>query len=70
MADDKLNELNKIKEEISKRLIADYRVSKGKLIDFANTDYGLSGIYLVKSASHELTATAEIVDISIEKYDN
>lgn len=70
LANDKLNELNKIKEEISKRLIADHRVSKGKLIDFTNTDYGLSGIYLVKSANHELTATAELVDVSLEKLTN
>lgn len=68
LAKTKLTELNKIKTEISKTLIADYRVSKGKLIDFTNTDYGLTGIYLVKSASHEITAQKETVSVSIEKY--
>lgn len=70
LANAKLNELNKVKTEISKSLIADYRVSKGKLIDFTNTDYGLNGIYLVKTADHEITATAETVKVSIEKRDN
>ena len=49
-------------------MIADYRVSKGKLIDFTNVDYGLTGIYLVKSASHEITAQKETVNVSIEKW--
>ena len=68
LANDKLKELNKIKEEINLSLIADSRVSKGKLIDFTNGDYGLTGIYLVTSASHEITAQKETVSVSIEKY--
>lgn len=68
LAKTKLTELNKIKTEISKTLIADHRVSKGKLIDFTNADYGLTGIYLVKSANHEITAQKETVSVSIEKY--
>lgn len=67
LAKTKLAELNKTKEDITLSLLADYRVSKGKLIDFKNTDYGLSGIYLVKTTTHELTATGEIVSVSIEK---
>lgn len=70
LAKTKLTELNKIKTEISKTLIADYRVSKGKLINFTNADYGLTGIYLVKSASHEITAQKETVNVSIEKWKN
>jgi len=68
LADNKLKELNKIKEEISLSLIADYRVSKGKLIDFNNTDYGLNNTYLIKSASHNIDSKQEIVNVSIEKY--
>ncbi len=65
LAKTRLAELNKTKEDITLTLLADYRV-KGKLIDFKNTDYGLSGVYLVKSVTHELT-TDEIVSVSVEK---
>lgn len=67
LAENKVNELNVVKEDITLSLLADHRVSKGKLIDFTNSDYGLSGVYLVKTATHELTATGEIVSVSIEK---
>lgn len=67
LAKTKLAELNQSKTEISKTLIADYLVAKGKIIDFTNSDYNLTGMYLVKSASHEITANAEIVNVSIEK---
>lgn len=69
LAKRKLAELNKIKTEISKTLIADYRVSKGKLIDFKNNKYGINGIYLIKTASHNITTEAETVNITIEKWD-
>lgn len=67
LAQNKLDELNKVKEEISLNLLGDYRVSKGKLIDFTNTSYGLDGVYLVKSASHEISGAKETVSVSIEK---
>ena len=66
-AQSKLDELNKIKEERSLELLGDYRISKGKLIDFTNTDYGLNGTYLVTSASHAIDNQKELVKVSIEK---
>ena len=67
LAQDKLNELNKINEERSLSLLGDYRISKGKLIDFTNTYYGLSGVYLVTSASHTIDNQKELVKVSIQK---
>lgn len=67
LAESKLKELNKIKEERSLGLLGDYRISKGKLIDFTNSDYGLSGTYLVTSASHTIDNQKEVVNVSIEK---
>ena len=69
LAHDKLNELNKVNEERSLELLGDYRISKGKLIDFTNSDYGLSGIYLVTSATHEIDRQKELVKVSISKYE-
>ena len=69
LAEDKLYELNRIKEERSLELLGDYRISKGKLIDFTNSDYGLSGVYLVTSASHTIDNQKELVKVSIEKYE-
>ena len=67
LAEDKLYELNRITEERSLELLGDYRISKGKLIDFTNSDYGLSGTYLVTSATHEIDRQKELVKVSIEK---
>lgn len=69
LANDKLQELNKIKEEISLSLLSDYKISKGKLIDFTISDYGLTGVYLVTSATHTIDNTKEVVDVSIAKYE-
>ena len=69
LAEDKLYELNRITEERSLELLGDYRISKGKLIDFTNTDYGLSGVYLVTSATHEIDRQKELVKVSISKYE-
>ncbi|MBR2526749.1 hypothetical protein IKE67_09815 [bacterium] len=67
LAESKLDELNKIKEERSLELLGDYRISKGKLINFENTDYGLSGTYLVTSTSHTIDNQKEVVKVGIEK---
>ena len=68
LAHDKLNELNKINEERNLELLGDYRISKGKVIDFTNSDYGLNGVYLVTSATHEIDRQKELVKVSISKY--
>ncbi len=70
LANDKLKELNKIKEEINLSLISDYRVSKGKLIDFTINEYGLNGLYLITSAEHIIDSKKEIVNVSIERLSN
>lgn len=67
IADTKLKELRQVKEEISLSLLGDYKISKGKLIDFTISEYDLKGIYLVKSASHKITNEKELVNISIAK---
>lgn len=69
LAESKLDELNKIKEERSLEMLGDYRISKGKLIDFTNSDYDLSGTYLVTSASHTIDNQKEVVKVSISKYE-
>lgn len=68
LAQDKLEELNRITEERSLELLGDYRISKGKLIDFNNTDYGLQDTYLITSAKHNIDNEKEVVSVSIEKY--
>lgn len=65
LAQSKLDELNKVKEEISLSCLGDYRISKGKLIDFTTAKYGLSGIYLVKSATHTIDDKKEVVSVNI-----
>ena len=70
LANDKLKELNKIKEEINLSLISDYRVSKGKLIDFTINEYGLNGVYLITSAEHIIDSKKETVNVSIERLSN
>ena len=69
LANNKLQELNKVKEERSLELLGDYRISKGKLNDFTNSDYGLSGVYLVTSATHEINNERELVKVSISEYE-
>lgn len=69
LAESQLKELNKVKEERSLELLGDYRISKGKLINFENTDYGLSGTYLVTSATHTIDNQKELVKVSISKYE-
>lgn len=66
LATENLKELNRVKEEISLSLLGDYRISKGKLIDFTINDYGLNGVYLVKSATHTID-DKEIISVSLEK---
>ncbi len=67
LSNNKLKELNQITEERSLELLGDYRISKGKLIDFTNSDYGLSGVYLITSATHEINNERELVKVSIQK---
>lgn len=67
-AKNKLNELNKVAENIDLSLLGDYRISKGKIIDINIGEYNLSGIYLIISAEHTISSNTEKVRISIQKY--
>lgn len=69
LAEDKLNELNKIKDTISLSMLGDYNIKKGVVIPLNINDYDLHGTYLIKSCSHSLDDKKEVVSIEVEKHD-
>lgn len=68
LAQTKLDELNQTKETISLKLLGDYHISKGKLIQLNVSEYQLDGLYLIRSANHKIDKVKDEVDIVIEKF--
>lgn len=69
LAQNKLDELNKPRETQSiKKMIADYRCSKGKVIDLNVSQYNLIGEYLITSVSHNIDSKKELVSFRIDKF--
>ena len=69
LAQTKLDELNKPgKTQSIKKMIADYRCSKGKVIDLNVSQYNLIGEYLITSVSHNIDSKKELVSFRIDKF--
>ena len=68
LAKDKLNELNKITEKYELSLIGDYKISKGKLVDFKISKYNIDDSFIIKSASHNIDSCKETVNITMDIY--
>ncbi len=47
-------------------MLGDYRISKGKLIDFKVTQYDLNNTFLIKSASHNITSKRELISVTMD----
>ncbi len=69
LADDKLAELNKVKETYEGSMLGDYRISKGKIIDLNIKDYDMIGTYLIKAVNHSIDNSKEIISYTLEKYE-
>lgn len=69
IAKSKLAELNQLKTTIDLTMLGDYRMHKGVVLPVTNSDYSLSGDYLIKSSKHTITSTKETVTVSLEKFD-
>ena len=67
LAQEKLRELNRTRDEISLSMLGDHRISKGKLIDFTINRYRLRGVYLVTNAEHTIDDKKENVKVSIRR---
>ena len=67
LAVNKLDELKKITETYSiGKMLGDYRVGKGKLIPLQINDYGLTGDYLIKSATHNIDNKKELINLELD----
>ena len=52
IAKNKLNELNKVNEDISIELLGNDIVRAGRILEINNDIFGLSGYYLIKECTH------------------
>ena len=68
LADEKLAELNKIKETYELSILGDYRIKKGVLIDFKVSKYNIDDVFLIKTVSHNITNNKEVVTLSMDIY--
>ena len=69
LADDKLAELNKVKETYEGSMLGNHRISKGKIIDLNIKDYDMIGTYLIKAVNHSIDNSKEIISYTLEKYE-
>ena len=69
LAQNKLDELNKPIETYEiRKMLGDYRCSKGKVIDLNVTEYNLIGEYLITSVSHNIDGKKELVSFKLDKF--
>ena len=68
LAENKLKELDNIKNEISLTVLADYKAQKGVIIPIKNDYLNLNDKYLIKSSRHSIEGAKEIVTINVKKY--
>ena len=66
MAADILENLNKLIRSIDLSVLADYRLHKGVIIPVNVPHYKISGEFLVKSSTHNITKTAENVALALD----
>ena len=69
LAQNKVDELNNPKETYSiKKMLGDYRVAKGIILDLDVPEYDLLGNYLIISVKHNIDNNKELIDFKMEKF--
>lgn len=68
LAQDKLNELNRVNDTITLSMLGDFNVRKGVVIPLTINQYGLNGTYLIKKVTHTIDNQKEVVNFEIEQY--
>lgn len=68
IAKTKLKELNKINQNISLSLLGSSEIRAGRIIEFYNEKFKLSGNYLIKSSSHTFENGIHRVSINVEVF--
>lgn len=69
LAQNKVDELNNPKETYSiKKMLGDYRVAKGIILDLDLPEYDLLGNYLIISVKHNIDNNKELIDFKMEKF--
>lgn len=66
-AENRLAELNKIKNEITLRLMGDDNVRAGRILVFAQPDEGLEGQFKVTNVTHSYSNNNHYMDLTLEE---
>lgn len=69
LAENKLNELNKLQSEVSFNVVGDYKLQSGTITTIQNKKISIDGAYKIKSSCHTIKGTIENVEVSVEKYE-
>ena len=67
VANNRLKELNRIKQNITLDLLGDDKIRSGRIVTVNNDQFGLSGNYLVKECTHTYHNSIRKMNITIEK---
>ncbi|MSU03210.1 hypothetical protein [Tissierella pigra] len=67
IAQNKLKELNKIKEDISIKLLGDDNVRAGRILEVDNDTFKLKGQYLIKDCTHTYQNRIHTMDLTLER---
>ena len=68
LAQDKLSELNNIKETYELSMLGDYRIRKGALVDIKIPKYNIDDVFLIKTTTHTITSNKEFVHFTMDKH--
>ncbi len=66
IAQNKLNELNRINETVSVSLLGNDDVRAGRVLNLSNESVGIAGNYLVKSCSHNISGGIHTMSAELE----
>ena len=69
LAHKKLQELNKVKENISLSILGDYTLQKGTITNITNNILNLDNSYRIDSTEHSIQGTTENVKINITQFE-
>lgn len=67
IADNKLKELNTIKETLSLELLGDINIKAGRVLNINNEDIGISGKFNIISSNHSIENGVHKTSIEIER---
>lgn len=67
IANNKLKDLNKVKEELSITLLGDDEVRSGRIIKLSEEDWELDGYYLIVNSNHTYSNSIRTMNLTLEK---